>query len=681
MNYQQNHKRKRKLRTSYLWAGVMSVCALAALFAAVWVVITVYEKIAGDSGEWAKMESTEESATLAIDSEEIFGWITDESGSRYREADGSFAANSWKIWENQLYYLKEDGYMASETVKIGGQVFSFKEDGALTDIQLDPSWVGLTGDDNLQNLNSLVKSNEFWCFLSSDPAYTGVFRPICYRKTTETREEILGGTSPEFSTPNSLQIHNGYIYFLPQVSAGQTGSLSADERSLCNKLFRMKPGGVQKELLAEGVTGYIVLEDASIYYASGGEIRKVEEESIQAVGEEHYRVLIRDNGVYLVDASGNVVTGGEDGHLVIEDRDYTLDHGRITKVTPAEQRINNAVFTLEPDPQDRGKNALFKQEDGGSKSVFAQAPFGIDSFCIADGRIYCSAFMAKGEDNTRYSQIYRISLDGSSYETLNGQFEGNIINLYYYQDKQKIYGEYTPASWIGCYGQIVALDLDGTMNIIDDSASRGNSDRSSNELASLLMVDETTVTVYLQTCEYSVSKGTWNVLSEKPLQFADTLQHPVSAENPASEPESEEESESEEGNSGQERENGNERETQSSSNNRETQSNSNNRNERETQGSQNNRETQSNRNERETQGSQNNQNETTAPQVSTPPPTAESPQPTVPRPAEPGYEPQTSAQTWPGPGDNIPTVEANPNTYTPNTPVPGDVQYIGPGGP
>lgn len=671
MNYQQNHKRKRKIRTSYLWAGVMSVCALAALFAAVWVVITVYEKIAGDSGEWAMRESTEETTTLSIDSEEVFGWITDESGSRYREDDGSFATNAWKIWDNKLYYLKEDGYMACEAVKTGGQVFSFREDGALTDIQFDTTWVGLTGDDNLQNLNSLVKSNEFWCFLSSDPAYTGVFKPICYRKTTETREEILGGMSPEFSTPNSLQIHNGYIYFLPQVSAGQAGNLTADEQALCNKLFRMKPGGAQKELLAEGVTGYLVLDDASIYYASGGEIKKVEEGSIQAVGEERYRVLVRDKGAYLVDTSGNVVTGDEGGRLVIEDRIYTLDNGRITKVSPAERRVNHAVFTLEPDPQDRGKNAIFKQEDGGSKSVFAQAPFGIDSFCIADGKVYCSAFVARGEDNTRYSQIYRVSLDGSSYEELNGRFEGNIINLYYYQDKRKIYGEYTPASWIGCYGQIVAIDLDGTMNIIDDSAARGNSDRGSNELASLLMVDDTMITVYLQTCAYSVSKGAWDVLSEKPFQFADTVQRPVSAELPVFESENAEESESEE-NASQEQENENTRETQSSQNNRETQS------------SQSNREPQNNsnnRNERETQSSQNNQNETTAPQVSAPSPTAESPQPTVPRPAEPGYEIQTPAQTWPGPGDNIPTVEANPNTYTGNAPAPGDVQYIGPAGP
>lgn len=669
MNYQQNHKRKRKIRTSYLWAAVMSVCALAALFAAVWVVITVYEKIAGDSEEWAKAESTAQTTELAIDSEEVFGWITDESGSRYREADGNFAVNSWKIWDNKLYYLKEDGYMACEEVKAGGQIFSFREDGALRDIQRDPAWVGLTGDDNLQNLNSLVKSNEFWCFLSSDPAYTGSFKPICYRKTTETKEEVLGGTHPEFSTPNSLQIHDGYIYFLPQTQ--QAGGLTADQQAICNKLFRMKPGSSQKELLAENTTGYLVLDDSSIYYASNGEIRKVDEGSIRAVGEERYRVLVRNNGVYLVDAAGNVVAGDESGSQVIEDRVYTLDNGRIAKVSPAQQRINNAVFTLEPDPQDRGKNAIFKQEDGGSKSVFAQSAFGIDSFCIAEGKIYCSAFVAKGENNTRYSQIYRISLDGTSYEELTGRFEGNILHLYYYQDKQKIYGEYTPASWIGCYGQIVVLDLDGTMKVIDDSASRGNTDRRSNELASLLMVDGSMVTVYLQTCEYSVSKGAWNVISEKPFQFADTVQYPVSAGVPVAEPEREEESENQQESPPQESESRNERETQSSQSNREN------------QGSQSNQETQSSQSHRETQDSQSSRNETTAPATSAPPPAVEPQQETaIPRPAEPGYETQAPAPALPGSGDSIPTVEANPEQNTQmGVPSPGDVQYIGPGGP
>ena len=281
-------------------------------------------------------------------------------------------------------------------------------------------------------------------------------------------------------------------------------------------------------------------------------------------------------------------------------------------------------------------------------------------------------------------------------------FRSNIIHLYYYKDKGKIYGEYTPKSWIGCYGQIAVLDLDGNMNVIDDSATRGNADTGSNELATLLMVDGNTVTVYLQTCEYSVSAGGWNVLSERPFQFEDTRQRPVSAGISGLEGSTENGEEPEEGEPGEggqeDPENGqNERETQNSTNNnrneRETQSSTNNnQNERETQGSTNNnrneRETQSstnnNRDEHENQGSQNNnRTETTAPQVSAPPTEAETapPQTSIPRPADPGST--APPQTWPEPGNTIPTVEANPQQNIPaqTAPASGDVQYIGPGGP
>ena len=223
--------------------------------------------------------------------------------------------------------------------------------------------------------------------------------------------------------------------------------------------------------------------------------------------------------------------------------------------------------------------------------------------------------------------------------------------------------------------------------MIDDSSARGNTDTSTNELATLIMVDDTMVTVYLQTCEYSVSGGGWNVLSERPLQFSEAVQREVSQampslgqtglENSESLEESDEtgEGEDEDGNPSSSQNNRDERENQSSQNNRterETQSSQNNRTERESQSSQN------NRTERETQ------RETSAPQVSPPPSTeAAQPGPAVPRPAEPGSETTAPAQTWPGPGDTIPTIEANPeqNTQIGNTPSSQEIQYIGPGGP
>ena len=521
-----NRKRRKgqRIRTSYIWAGIMSVCALAALFAAVWVVMTVYETIVGDSSQWAAESSAAETSELEIDAEPVAGWITEDGGTRYLDDEGNYLSDQWIVSAEKLYYLDADGYMAVDDVSMDGQVFSFNEDGVLTDIQLDTGWAGLTGDDNLQNLDSLVKSNEFWCYLGSDADDTGIFRPIYYRKTTETEANVLGSEeNPEMSTHNSLQIHDGYIYYLPQVTSQTLSSLSPDEQKLCNRLYRMKPGDSEKELLAENATGFLVLDDGSVYYASDGQIQKAEAGTVYSVGEAQYRVLVKDNACYLVDASGEPVSGDSSGNQVVGDRLYDLNQdGRINGVYPADRTYDQVEFTLEQNSS--GVTALYRMESGGTKEVIAQSDYGINSFCIADGMIYYSAYIRRDADGSRYSAIFQIAPDGSGNRQISQSFQGNILNLYYYPEKGKIYGEYTPVSWRNCYGQIVVIDLDGTVNVIDDSASRGSGVMENNDLLSLVMVEGNTITTYLRSCSYSRSSGSWTVLSEKPYQFSDTLQ-------------------------------------------------------------------------------------------------------------------------------------------------------------
>lgn len=521
-----NRKRRKgqRIRTSYIWAGIMSVCALAALFAAVWVVMTVYETIVGDSSQWAAESSAAETSELEIDAEPVAGWITEDGGTRYLDDEGNYLSDQWIVSAEKLYYLDADGYMAVDDVSMDGQVFSFNEDGVLTDIQLDTGWAGLTGDDNLQNLDSLVKSNAFWCYLGSDADDTGIFRPIYYRKTTETEANVLGSEeNPEMSTHNSLQIHDGYIYYLPQVTSQTLSSLSPDEQKLCNRLYRMKPGDSEKELLAENATGFLVLDDGSVYYASDGQIQKAEAGTVYSVGEAQYRVHVKDNACYLVDASGEPVSGDSSGNQVVGDRLYDLNQdGRINGVYPADRTYDQAEFTLEQNSS--GVTALYRMESGGTKEVIAQSDYGINSFCIADGMIYYSAYIRRDADGSRYSAIFQIAPDGSGNRQISQSFQGNILNLYYYPEKGKIYGEYTPVSWRNCYGQIVVIDLDGTVNVIDDSASRGSGVMENNDLLSLVMVEGNTITTYLRSCSYSRSSGSWTVLSEKPYQFSDTLQ-------------------------------------------------------------------------------------------------------------------------------------------------------------
>lgn len=651
-----NRKRRKgqRIRTSYIWAGIMSVCALAALFAAVWVVMTVYETIVGDSSQWAAESSAAETSELEIDAEPVAGWITEDGGTRYLDDEGNYLSDQWIVSAEKLYYLDADGYMAVDDVSMDGQVFSFNEDGVLTDIQLDTGWAGLTGDDNLQNLDSLVKSNEFWCYLGSDADDTGIFRPIYYRKTTETEANVLGSEeNPEMSTHNSLQIHDGYIYYLPQVTSQTLSSLSPDEQKLCNRLYRMKPGDSEKELLAENATGFLVLDDGSVYYASDGQIQKAEAGTVYSVGEAQYRVLVKDNACYLVDASGEPVSGDSSGNQIVGDRLYDLNQdGRINGVYPADRTYDQAEFTLEQNSS--GVTALYRMESGGTKEVIAQSDYGINSFCIADGMIYYSAYIRRDADGSRYSAIFQIAPDGSGNRQISQSFQGNILNLYYYPEKGKIYGEYTPVSWRNCYGQIVVIDLDGTVNVIDDSASRGSGVMENNDLLSLVMVEGNTITTYLRSCSYSRSSGSWTVLSEKPYQFSDTLQ--VLAASSA------------EGGITQGNDaagiNGSGLETEATSEAESTAPSS----------------------EAETTVPAGTQPAETRPSVTSPAETSSaptSPAPTAPAPAEtegsisggPGYENEGSLQgAGPG-GEDIPIIEANPESGNNS----GQVEFVGPG--
>lgn len=656
-----NRKRRKgqRIRTSYIWAGIMSVCALAALFAAVWVVMTVYETIVGDSSQWAAESSAAETSELEIDAEPVAGWITEDGGTRYLDDEGNYLSDQWIVSAEKLYYLDADGYMAVDDVSMDGQVFSFNEDGVLTDIQLDTGWAGLTGDDNLQNLDSLVKSNEFWCYLGSDADDTGIFRPIYYRKTTETEANVLGSEeNPEMSTHNSLQIHDGYIYYLPQVTSQTLSSLSPDEQKLCNRLYRMKPGDSEKELLAENATGFLVLDDGSVYYASDGQIQKAEAGTVYSVGEAQYRVLVKDNACYLVDASGEPVSGDSSGNQVVGDRLYDLNQdGRINGVYPADRTYDQAEFTLEQNSS--GVTALYRMESGGTKEVIAQSDYGINSFCIADGMIYYSAYIRRDADGSRYSAIFQIAPDGSGNRQISQSFQGNILNLYYYPEKGKIYGEYTPVSWRNCYGQIVVIDLDGTVNVIDDSASRGSGVMENNDLLSLVMVEGNTITTYLRSCSYSRSSGSWTVLSEKPYQFSDTLQ--VLAASSA-------EGEITQGNdaagingSGLETETTSEAESTAPSSEVETTVPAG------------------------TQPAETRPSATSPAETSSAPtnPAPTSPAPTAPAPAEtegsisggPGYENEGSLQgAGPG-GEDIPIIEANPESGNNS----GQVEFVGPG--
>lgn len=516
--------RRRKQKESYLWNTIMVICAICTVLVAVFVVFTVFRQIKQDTSNWEIGEETT-AAEIVIETEAVLGWVETEDGTRYREEDGTFATNSWKEWNGNLYYLNDSGIMEqSGSVSLDGQIFTFSDSGVLQDIQIDGSYTGMTQGEQETGKESLVRSNEFSVYLDTDSSYEGEFYPIMYKRSASEEEAYLGGEKvPEVTSENSLAILDGWIYYLPQIS-GSSAVLSSTEEGVCNKLFRMMPGDSTKELLSTDVTGYLVV-DGTVYYASSGEIHKADTGTQYPVGENQFQIRIENEAAYLLDGMGNLVSGDSSGKKTVGDRKYTVDNGKILYVQAADRMANGVTYELK---NVNGKNAITWKDASGQTGILAEAEYGINSFCIAENWIYYSAYVSRGQNGERFSQILRISLDGGERQTASEVFVGNILNLYYYEDERTIYGEYSPVSWQSAYGQIATVGLDGTVKKIDDSSVR-DSGTNENMVLELLLANDGTLTCYENYCQWDQDTQTWKILDTRPVQFSDENQELVAS--------------------------------------------------------------------------------------------------------------------------------------------------------
>lgn len=74
------------------------------------------------------------------------GWQTDENGSWYQNADGSYFVSGWKEIEGQKYFFDENGYIKTGWVEVDGEDFYFDEQGKY-DASIKKPMVALTFDD------------------------------------------------------------------------------------------------------------------------------------------------------------------------------------------------------------------------------------------------------------------------------------------------------------------------------------------------------------------------------------------------------------------------------------------------------------------------------------------------------------------------------------------------------
>lgn len=495
---------------------LLVVLAAFFLITAIYVIVQVIGTIHKDYSliEQIDESQTETAQTIEIEKEEDkLGWNETGEGWRYKLDDETYAADQWMEIEGFLYHFNKDGIMHQGEWQEEGQIYTCHDvKGYLKNIQTDLDYVP---DDKGENLDSLARTNAFWCFLDDED--TGILKTILYRKTVENKVKPLGDeNAPERTTKYSLRADGDYVYYLPLVKESEKGKLTESEKALCGRLVRMIPGQDVKEIIAENVDGYLIV-DGTIYYAQGGKIHSATSGTETAVGEESYKVQIRDGSCYLTDSLGNIVTLENGTVMEMGDRSYRLEeNGAIRYVKRRDVSVNGVTFRLKGE----GTGMMVSMESDGASRAAITGEYGVQSFCIVDNFIFYCAYVDKGANGEWYSRIFRADLNGEGKTPVSGMFPGTITNLYYFENEGQMYGEYYPEIWKNAYGTIVNVSQSGTIYRINDANVRTGIKVSGNDMLELVMAQDGKLICLWHDCSWSPKAGITKVLWSRPVEFS-----------------------------------------------------------------------------------------------------------------------------------------------------------------
>ena len=506
--------RQRKKKESAVKMIFLILIAVLVMTAAIYVVVRVFGKISSDYKE-LDFSKAEETTHIEIDTDEgpKAGWYETDEGWRYYLDEKNFVTDAWKEIGGYLYHFGEDGFMITGEWKQEGQIFTFHDTkGYLKKIETDLDYVP---ESTGENLDSLVRTNAFWCFLKDEEG-TGLFKTIMYRRTVENKIMVLGGESaPERTTKNSMRAYGDYVYFLPKVKESQLSHLSGAEKGLCNKLFRMMPGRNTKELIAENVEGYLVLDDI-IYYSQGGKILSATSGTEMATGEARYSVVIKDDSCYLVDEMGNPAVAESGNSVNVGDRIYRIEEdGLIKYVKHGQLTIDGKTYYL----GGSGTNTSVNVKQDGRDTGIIKETYGVQSYCIVDNQIYYSSYVEKTASGEWYSQIFKTDMDGQNKQAVSERFPGVMQNMYYYEDEGQIYGEYHPAIWKQAYGVAAVISRDGNIYRINDSSARTGKHVDGNDMLEIVMARDGKVICLWHDCDWNRSSGITSVLWSKAIEL------------------------------------------------------------------------------------------------------------------------------------------------------------------
>lgn len=390
------------------------------------------------------------------------GLVELPDGKKFLTEDQGYLTSSWMDTEDGLYYFGEDGYAVTGEIVLKNRLFTFWNDGLLTSIR---------------RLNQA---------------------PI--------------------TVSDSIQVIDGTTYYLKEHT--DVNQLNPYH------LYRVTPEGLlqdQRELVLSNVQDYMIY-DSVIYYMQNHTLLKQHLSSGTLPTEDmEIHLALREDGFYMVNDLESP-SAKTDPTFTMDNRIYRVDNGRIKYVKPAVIQTRGITYYFNGPTQ--VSKGIYWKSDSGQSGILANDGNWIDSFCLVDDWIYYSAYIGKPDGVNRYSQLYRINIDGTTKETLSAPYPGHMLNLYYYPEKQQIYGEYTPNTGNN-RGTLAAISLSGSIELINDSAARSGRSTTGEDTLELIMVSGNKISCYWHDCNWYAEGGP-QILWTVPIELSDSARIPLS---------------------------------------------------------------------------------------------------------------------------------------------------------
>lgn len=290
--------------------------------------------------------------------------------------------------------------------------------------------------------------------------------------------------------------HGEWVYYLPCPEREDT-LLNDVSSELFHTLYRMRDDGKRIQIIEQQVEDFTFWND-ELYVYKEGRVHRIDKES-------HFEEYVPgiyakdlDGEWYLYDTLGRTLVTDAEGNVHFEDRVYKLSSGRVVGVEPDVREKDGIIYELRLISRQDDEYAIYRIEND-EEELFARGQRTIDSFCIVGDWLYYSACVRRATTQKNYSSLYRKSLtEDAGEELLLERFPGRVWQLYYSENTEKLYGNYTPRNWESAYGEIAVFSKDGEMYCLDGGEARLTRETTGDDALEFVIAQDGKICCYWQ---------------------------------------------------------------------------------------------------------------------------------------------------------------------------------------